>query len=79
MPYQRYLVQNGRVNISGGVPHYGSIVSSSKSAEAEKEPAKDVVKEVVGGSLGNNQELARRLTALNLIKKPCNDLRVSGK
>jgi hypothetical protein len=72
MPYQRYLVQNGRVNIIGGVckPHYGSVVSSSKSKEVEKEP----VKEVVGGSLGNEQELARRLTALNLIKKPSNDL-----
>ena len=76
MPYQRYLVQNGRVNIIGGIckPHYGSVVSSSKSAEVEQEPAKEVVKEVVGGSLGNNQELARRLNALNPIKKPLNDL-----
>jgi hypothetical protein len=70
MPYQRYLVQNGRVNISGGkcFPHYGSIVSSPtlEDVKVEKEE-----KEVVGNGISN--ELTNRLNALN-IKKPSTDL-----
>jgi hypothetical protein len=67
MPYQRYLVQNGRVNISGGkcLPHYGSVVSLPKVEEVKVE------KEVVGN--GISPELSSRLNALN-IKKHSTDL-----
>jgi hypothetical protein len=76
MPYQRYLVRHGRVDISGGkcFPHYGSVVSSSK--EPEPKEKKEEVKEVVGGSLGNNDELLRRLSAVNILKKPSTDLQI---
>ena len=63
MPYQRYLVQNGRVNISGKklFPQYGLFVSSPKPEKV------NVEKEVVGN--GISSELANQLNALN-IKKP---------
>ena len=67
MPYQRYLVQNGRVNITDKklFPYYGSIVSSPKLEEVKVE------KEVIGN--GISPELTNRLNALN-IKKPSTEL-----
>jgi hypothetical protein len=76
MPYQRYLVRNGRVVFSGGIlfPDYGNIISLSKEPEPEPEPNEDK-KEVVGGSLGNNEALLRsRLNAVNFLKKQSDDL-----
>ncbi len=78
MPYQRYLVKNGRVVFSGGIlfPDYGNIISLSKEPEPEPEPEPNEKKEVVGGSLGNNNEalLRSRLNAVNLLKKQSDDL-----
>jgi len=67
MPYQRYLVQNGRVDVQHKklFPYYGSIVSSPKLDEVKAE------KEVVGN--GISPELTNRLNALN-IKKPSTEL-----
>lgn len=74
--YQRYLVTNGRVVMSGGkiLPYYGSILSSSK--EPETTELKEEIKEVFGGSLGNNNEalLRSRLNSINFLKKQSDDL-----
>lgn len=68
MPYQRYLIQNGRVDISGKklFSFNGLIVSSPKPEKVNVEKVEEQ-KEVLGK--GINSELANRLNALN-IKKP---------
>lgn len=68
MRYQRYLIQNGRVNINGRklFPYSGLVVSSPKPEKVNVETI-EPKKEVLGN--GINSELASRLTALN-IKKP---------
>lgn len=68
MYIMRYLVNGGRVQVRGG--KCSSVVSSSKFKD--KENVKED-KEIVGGSLDNN-ELTRRLNALN-IKKPNQELK----
>ena len=75
--YQRYLVTNGRVVMSGGkiLPYYGSILNLSKEPEPETTELKEEKTEVVGGSLGNNEALLRsRLNAINFLKRQSDDL-----
>ena len=73
MPYQRYLIRNGRVDISGKklFPYNGLIVSSPKPENVTVEKVEEN-REVLGN--GINRELANRLNALNITKTPSTEL-----